>query len=48
MQELMMSMSMRDTLHNESAKENIKTLMKSTLKKPNAAVGQSGMQVRFC
>ena len=41
-----MSMSMRDTLHNEQAKEDIKDLMKSTLKKPNAAVGQSGLQVQ--
>ena len=40
-----MSMSMRDTIHNEQAKEDIKTLMKSSLKKPNAAVGQSGLQV---
>ena len=40
-----MSMSMRDTIHNEQAKEDIKALMKSALKKPNAAVGQSGLQV---
>jgi hypothetical protein len=41
----MMSMSMRDTIQNDKAKEDIKALMKSALKKPNAAVGQSGLQV---
>jgi hypothetical protein len=40
-----MSMSMRDTIQNDKAKEDIKALMKSALKKPNAAVGQSGLQV---
>ncbi len=40
-----MSMSMRDTIQNDKAKEDIKVLMKSALKKPNAAVGQSGLQV---
>ena len=40
-----MSMSMRDTIQNDKAKEDIKDLMKSALKKPNAAVGQSGLQV---
>ena len=41
----MMSMSMRDTIQNDKAKEDIKAFMKSALKKPNAAVGQSGLQV---
>ena len=40
-----MSMSMRDTIQNDKAKEDIKAFMKSALKKPNAAVGQSGLQV---
>ena len=48
-QEVMMSMSMRDTLqHNSNAKEEIQSLMtSSSLKKPNAAVGQSGLQALY-
>lgn len=48
-QEVMMSMSMRDTLHhNTNAKEEIQSLMmSSSLKKPNAAVGQSGLQALY-
>lgn len=42
-----MSMSMRDTLLNTHTKEDIQTLMKSSLKKPNAAVGQSGLQALY-
>jgi len=44
-QEVLMSMSMRETITNNNAKEDIKDMMKSSLKKPNAAVGQSGLQV---
>ncbi|CAB4070272.1 ALDH18A1 [Lepeophtheirus salmonis] len=47
-QELMMSMSMRETLHNNRmSKEDINDMMKSSLKKPNAAVGQSGLQALY-
>jgi len=48
-QELMMSMSMRDTLqHHSNTKEEITSLIKSSsLKKPNAAVGQSGLQALY-
>lgn len=45
--EVMMSMSMRDTLQNVRAKDDINALMKSSLKKPNAAVGQSGLQALY-
>jgi len=46
-QELMMSMSMRDTLQtNSSTKEEIQSLTAS-LKRPNAAVGQSGLQALY-
>merc|ERR1719403_111998 len=45
----MMSMSMRDTLqHHSNTKEEITSLMtSSSLKKPNAAVGQSGLQALY-
>ncbi|TRY76870.1 hypothetical protein TCAL_03832 [Tigriopus californicus] len=47
-QEVMMSMSMRETISgNYNTKEDIKTLMKSSFKKPNAAVGQSGLQALY-
>ena len=46
-QELIMSMSMRDTLQtNTNTKEEIQTLT-SSLKRPNAAVGQSGLQALY-
>jgi len=46
-QELMMSMSMRDTLQtNSNTKEEIQSLTAS-LKRPNAAVGQSGLQALY-
>jgi len=46
-QEVLMSMSMRETITNNNAKEDIKSMMKSSLKKPNAAVGQSGLQALY-
>jgi delta-1-pyrroline-5-carboxylate synthetase len=46
-QEVLMSMSMRETITNNNAKEDIKDMMKSSLKKPNAAVGQSGLQALY-
>merc|ERR1711884_536872 len=48
-QELLMSMSMRDTLQtNSNTKDEIQSLMKSgSLKRPNAAVGQSGLQALY-
>ncbi len=47
-QEVLMSMSMRETISSQSnTKEDIKALMKSSLKKPNAAVGQSGLQALY-
>ena len=41
-----MSMSMRETIVNNT-REDIATLMRSSLKKPNAAVGQSGLQALY-
>ena len=46
-QEVMMSMSMRETIQSNNTKEDINALMKSSLKKPNAAVGQSGLQALY-
>jgi len=48
-QELMMSMSMRDTMSaGGNTKEDVKEHMRSgVLKMPNAAVGQSGMQALY-
>jgi len=48
-QELMMSMSMRDTMSaDRNSKEDVKQHMRSgNLKMPNAAVGQSGMQALY-
>ncbi len=48
MQEVMMSMSMRDTLASGGhSKDQINAMVKSALKKPNAAVGQSGLQALY-
>lgn len=46
-QEVMMSMSMRETIQHSNTKEEIAALMRNTLKKPNAAVGQSGLQALY-
>ena len=46
-QEVMMSMSMRETIQQNNTKEEIATLMSKSLKKPNAAVGQSGLQALY-
>ena len=47
-QELMMGTSMRDTLKSQhNMKEEIRNIMVSGYKKPNAAVGQSGMQALY-
>ncbi len=44
-QELIMSMSMRETLQSNSTKEELMAAMQSAFSRPNAAVGQSGLQV---
>ena len=46
-QEVMMSMSMRETITANNTKADIKALMANALKKPNAAVGQSGLQALY-
>ena len=46
-QEVMMSMSMRETIQQNNTKEEIASLMAKSLKKPNAAVGQSGLQALY-
>jgi delta-1-pyrroline-5-carboxylate synthetase len=46
-QEVMMSMSMRETIQQGNTKEDINALMNKSLKKPNAAVGQSGLQALY-
>jgi delta-1-pyrroline-5-carboxylate synthetase len=46
-QEVMMSMSMRETIQQNNTKDEINALMKRSLKKPNAAVGQSGLQALY-
>ena len=46
-QEVMMSMSMRETIQQNNTKEEIAALMTKSLKKPNAAVGQSGLQALY-
>merc|ERR1719174_191609 len=40
-------MSMRETIQQNNTKEEIASLMAKSLKKPNAAVGQSGMQALY-
>ncbi len=44
-QEMMLSMSMRETMQ-QNTKDDLNMLVDRSLKKPNAAVGQSGLQVR--
>jgi delta-1-pyrroline-5-carboxylate synthetase len=46
-QEVMMSMSMRETIHQNNTKEDINALMKNSFKHANAAVGQSGLQALY-
>ena len=42
-----MSMSMRETIQSDNTRDDINQLMKGSLKKPNAAVGQSGLQALY-
>ena len=42
-QELMMSMSMRETLQNTNSRDDVMRAMHNSFARPNAAVGQSGL-----
>ena len=49
-QELMMSMSMRETLQNTNSRDDVMRAMHNSFARPNAAVGQSGLfkTLNFC
>ena len=49
-QELMMSMSMRETLQNTNSRDDVMRAMHNSFARPNAAVGQSGLSkiLYFC
>merc|ERR1719471_2600867 len=46
-QELMMSMSMRETLQNTNSRDDVMRAMHNSFARPNAAVGQSGLQALY-
>lgn len=46
-QELMMSMSMRETLQNNNSKDDMMLHLQKSFSRPNAAVGQSGLQALY-
>ena len=46
-QEIMLSMSMRDTIHSNTKEKEEIDIISNSLKKPNAAVGQSGLQALY-
>ena len=46
-QELMMSMSMRETLQNTNSRDDVMRAMHTSFARPNAAVGQSGLQALY-
>merc|ERR1719266_2236377 len=46
-QELMMSMSMRETLQNTNSRDDVMRAMQNSFARPNAAVGQSGLQALY-
>merc|ERR1719266_1309890 len=46
-QELMMSMSMRETLQNNNSRDDVMRAMQMSYARPNAAVGQSGLQALY-
>ena len=46
-QELLMSMSMRETLSSVDRTSELKSIAQHELKRPNAAVGQSGLMALY-
>ena len=42
-----MSMSMRETLQNTNSRDDVMRAMQSSFARPNAAVGQSGLQALY-